>query len=72
MKELDYIEGMIKHLLKRDVHLALNNVQVKQLVKYIREYEDKIGMLPPRRVPKFTKYGELNNIGEHTFEDDLD
>ena len=47
MKESDYMQGLAKYMVKRDKHLALNLVQAKQLVKYIRQYEDMVGMLPP-------------------------
>lgn len=47
MKESEYIEGLAKYLVKRDEHLGLSIEQANQLVEYIRQYEDKCGMLPP-------------------------
>lgn len=47
MKESDYKKGLVKHLVEKDQHLALNIEQAEQLVEYIREYEDGVGMLPP-------------------------
>jgi hypothetical protein len=41
MKESDYMEGLARYLLKRDEHLSLTIEQARQLVKYIRQYEDE-------------------------------
>ena len=72
MKESDYKKGLAEYLVKKDRHLALNIYQAEQLVEYIRSFEAAVGMLPPRRVPELTKYGEPNTIGEHTWEPEDD
>lgn len=61
MKESDYKKELAKHLVNRDQHLALNMEQAKQLVEYIRAYEDKAGMLPPDTLP-----GSLSLSKKHT------
>jgi uncharacterized protein Yka (UPF0111/DUF47 family) len=48
MKESDYMKGLARYLVKRDEHLGLNMEQARQLVKYIRQYEDKCDMIHMR------------------------
>ena len=47
MKESDYTKGLAKYLVKSDRYLALNIEQARELVRLVRKYEDKVGMLPP-------------------------
>ena len=59
MKESDYKEGLAKYLVKRDQFLALNIDQARQLVQYIRKFEDRAGMLPPFVDTFYVKDGEI-------------
>jgi len=58
MKRSEYTKGLVDYILKKDQHLALNIVQTKQLVKYVKKYNDKVGMLPSERTDESpTGYG---------------